>query len=200
MAPDVSPPVRLHGYTVPDTEHVSLRLHLIGHMEAWTAAGESVLPPGRKTRGLLSLIAVAAPRLVPRSQLAETLWSTRPEEQARASLRQELHKLQEALAPAHAEVLAISRDHIALRSGAVWTDIGEFAYPGTMRPGRFPLPEGELLADLDGIDPAFDAWLAHERARLRDTTRMAAEALLRASHDPDTVISAAERLLAIDRE
>jgi TolB-like protein/DNA-binding SARP family transcriptional activator len=195
---DVANPTRLAARQGAAGERMDLRLHLIGRMEAWTAAGQNVLPGGRKTRGLLALIAIAAPRAMPRSQLAETLWSSRPGEQARASLRQELHKLQEALVPVRSEVLSVSRDYIALRSGIMWSDLGEIER-GRSGAGVVPLPDGELLADLDGIDPAFDAWLAHERHRLRDSIRAAAEARLREPQDPDIVIPAAQRLLALDR-
>ena len=79
---------------------VVVRLRLIGQMEAWTLTSESMLPSGRKTRALLAVLALSAPRPVLRGKLAELLWSRRPEEQARASLRQEIHRLLEALAPA----------------------------------------------------------------------------------------------------
>ena len=81
-------------------DHVVVRLRLIGQMEAWTIRSESVLPAGRKTRALLASIALAAPRPALRGRLAEQLWSRRPEEQARASLRQEIHRLLDALSPA----------------------------------------------------------------------------------------------------
>src|SRR5215472_11263597 len=91
---------------------VMVRMRLIGQMEAWTLTSENVLPAGRKTRALLAVIALSSPRPALRSRLAELLWSRRPEEQARASLRQEIHRLLESLAPAEAEVLAVNRDHI----------------------------------------------------------------------------------------
>jgi DNA-binding SARP family transcriptional activator len=106
-------------------DHVVVRLRLIGQMEAWTVRSESVLPAGRKTRALLASIAMAAPRPVLRGRLAEQLWSRRPEEQARASLRQEIHRLLDALSPAETEVLIITRDHLTLRPGAVWIDVEE---------------------------------------------------------------------------
>ena len=99
------------------------RLRLIGQMEAWTLTSESVLPAGRKTRALLAVIALSAPRPALRGRLAELLWSRRPEEQARASLRQEIHRLLDALSPGGAEVLAVTRDHLSLRpapSGWTW--------------------------------------------------------------------------------
>src|ERR1700760_3398480 len=107
------------------TGQVVVRLRLIGQMEAWTLTSESVLPPGRKTRALLAVVALSAPRPALRGRLAELLWSRRPEEQARASLRQEIHRLLEALSPAEAEVLAVNRDHISLIPGATWVDVDE---------------------------------------------------------------------------
>src|ERR1700761_7991009 len=109
------------GSNVVPLEHIVVRLRLIGQMGAWTIRSESVLPAGRKTRALLACIAMAAPRPVLRGRLAEQLWSRRPEEQARASLRQEIHRLLDALSPAGTEILVVTRDHLTLRPGAVWT-------------------------------------------------------------------------------
>ena len=103
-----SPPTIL-----PATDPVLVRVRLIGQMEAWTLTSESILPTGRKTRALLAILALSSPRPALRGRLAELLWSRRPEEQARASLRQEIHRLLEALAPVGAQILSINRDHLA---------------------------------------------------------------------------------------
>jgi DNA-binding SARP family transcriptional activator/TolB-like protein len=168
-------------------------------MEAWTPAGESVLPAGRKTRGLLAVLALSAPRPVLRARMAELLWGRRPEEQARASLRQEIHRLQEALAPAGGPVLAITRDQLGLQPGVVWTDVDEVLRATTSHPASLALLDGDLLEGLDGVDPAFDTWLATERERVRDRARGVAEALLRTQTDPEATIPVALQLLAIDR-
>jgi len=168
-------------------------------MEAWTVTSENVLPAGRKTRALLASVALAAPRPALRGRLAELLWSRRPEEQARASLRQEIHRLLETLAPAKTEILVVTRDHLTLRPGAVWVDVQEVMRATTIQPASLSLLDGDLLEDLDGIDPTFDAWLNGERERLRDRARNVAEALLREQTEPETVIPAANRLLQIDR-
>jgi DNA-binding SARP family transcriptional activator/TolB-like protein len=180
-------------------DHVVVRLRLIGQMEAWTVRSESVLPAGRKTRALLACIAMAAPRPVLRGRLAEQLWSRRPEEQARASLRQEIHRLLEALSPAETEILIITRDHLTLRPGAVWIDVEEVMRATTAQPASLALLDGDLLEDLDGVDPNFDAWLNTERERLRDRARGIAETMLRDDLEPDAAIAAAQRLLTIDR-
>jgi DNA-binding SARP family transcriptional activator/TolB-like protein len=178
---------------------VVLRLRLIGQMEAWTITSENVLPAGRKTRALLAVVALSAPRPALRGRLAELLWSRRPEEQARASLRQEIHRLLETLTPAGAEIMQVTRDHLSLRSSAVWVDVEEVMRATTDQPASLSLLDGDLLEDLDGIDPTFDAWLTTERERLRDRARNVAEALLRESSEPESAIPAAQRLLQIDR-
>ena len=182
---------------VPD--QIVVRLRLIGQMEAWTVGSENVLPSGRKTRALLAAVALAAPRPALRGRLAELLWSRRPEEQARASLRQEIHRLLDALAPAKTEILHVTRDHLSLRPGSVWVDVEEVMRANINQPASLSLLDGDLLEDLDGIDPTFDIWLTSERERLRDRARGVAEALLRVQSEPDAAIPAAQRLLQIDR-
>jgi DNA-binding SARP family transcriptional activator/TolB-like protein len=178
---------------------VTIRLRLIGQMEAWTLTSESVLPTGRKTRALLAILALSSPRTVLRGKLAELLWSRRPEEQARASLRQEIHRLLETLGPAGPLVLVVNRDHLALRAGSAWVDVDEVMRATAAKPAALSLLDGELLEDLDGVDTAFDAWLAAERERLRDRARGLAELLLREQTEAEGLISAAQQLLAIDR-
>jgi len=176
-----------------------VRLRLIGQMEAWTLTAESILPTGRKTRALLAILALSAPRPVLRGRLAEMLWSRRPEEQARASLRQEIHRLLDALGPVGNHILSIHRDHLTLRPGTVWVDVEEVLRASPGKPAALSLLDGDLLEDLDGVDPAFDNWLAAERERLRDRARVLAEQLLRDQSDPELTIPAAQQLLAIDR-
>ena len=184
---------------VDAADPVAVRLRLIGQMEASTPDGESILPPGRKTRALLAIIALSAPRPVLRSRLAELLWSRRPEEQARASLRQEIHRLLEVLTPAGKEVLAINRDSLALRPGIVWVDVEEVLRATTTHPASLALLDGELLEELDGVDPAFDGWLQTERERLRDRARSVGETLLTEQGSPEALIVVAQQLLSIDR-
>jgi DNA-binding SARP family transcriptional activator/TolB-like protein len=194
-------PTRLSTSSTPTNalDHVVVRLRLIGQMEAWTIRSESVLPAGRKTRALLASIALAAPRPVLRGRLAEQLWSRRPEEQARASLRQEIHRLLDALSPAETDILMITRDHLTLRPGAVWIDVEEVMRATAAQPASLALLDGDLLEDLDGIDPNFDAWLNTERESLRDRARGIAESMLKDDMEADAAISAAQRLLTIDR-
>jgi DNA-binding SARP family transcriptional activator len=129
-----------------------LRLRLIGHMEAWSVTSENVLPTGKKTRALLAAIALAAPRPALRGRLAELLWSRRPEDQSRASLRQEIHRLLDVLAPVGDDILIVTRDHLQLKPGSVWCDVEEVMRASVQEPAALSLLDGELLEDLEGID------------------------------------------------
>ena len=107
--------------------------------------------------------------------------------------------LLKALAPAKAEILRVTRDHLSLIPGVTWVDVEEIMRPAANKAAALSLLDGDLLEDLDGIDPTFDMWLTTERERLRDRGRGMAEVLLREQIDPEPVIAAAQRLLQIDR-
>lgn len=135
-----------------------LRLVLFGAMEAWGVGGTPMLPRSRKARALLALLAMARGQPVPRASLAALLWSGRGEEQRRGSLRQTLHELQDVLASLGPSLLLTTREALALRGDAVWTD--------AIEAGQAPSGGTSFLSDLDGLDPAFDHWLTQQRQRL----------------------------------
>jgi DNA-binding SARP family transcriptional activator/TolB-like protein len=194
-----SPPSKKQPPETGPAGSVAVRLRLIGQMEAMTPGGVSVLPPGRKTRALLAVVALSTPRPALRGRLAELLWSRRPEEQSRASLRQEIHRLLEALSPAGREILNVTRDNISLHPGAAWVDVEDVMRATAAFPDSLSLLDGDLLEDLSGIDATFDAWLTTERERLRDKARIVAEARLSEQEAPESAIAAAQQLLMIDR-
>ena len=134
-------------------------------MLAEDADGRSVLPRSRKTRAILAILALAAPRPVLRSQLTGLLWSRRGKEQAFASLRQAVHELQSALGAHATKVLRVDRNHLTLRDTSLWVDVrvSTAVAPGPDSSRSFRAP---LLEDLYGLDPAFDHWLLEERERI----------------------------------
>jgi len=142
---------------VPSHSGTFLRLRLMGPMAAWDGQGRSVLPRGRKARAILALLALVAPMSVPRRQITSLLWSTRMPAQARGSLRQSIHELQDMLAAIGGPLLRTNRDQVAIDRDGLWVDVYD-------QDGPFP-PGAHFLTDLSGLDPAFDKWLAEERAR-----------------------------------
>ena len=140
-------------------------MRLLGPMEAWDARGESVLPRGRKTRVVLAMLALAAPGVVARRHLTSLLWSKRAAAQARGSLRQSVHELQDILARLAREAgdpdgglrLVTTRETLALNTDGLEVDAAE--------PGAFARGGAQFLEDLSGLDAAFDGWLREERIR-----------------------------------
>ena len=176
-----------------------LRLKLLGTMALSDERGRSLLPRGRKTRALIAILALAAPRPMLRDQLAGLLWSQRGRDQARASLRQALHELQQCLGPIASDVLRNERTHLRLNQTLVRTDVQELSRATAGAPDSLDAVDGLLLDDLTGLDPALDRWLAEERRTIVRRITALAEALLASQHDAAAVVAAAERLLAIDR-
>jgi DNA-binding SARP family transcriptional activator/TolB-like protein len=176
-----------------------LRLKLLGHMEAVDGNGRSLLPRARKTRAILAILGLSAPRPVLRLQLTALLWSQRDRDQARASLRQAVHELQDILGPGHGRLLIADRHHLALRSAGLSIDALEATQADVTHIECLDLLQDVLLEDLAGLDPAFDRWLDEERRRLMRTARAIGEGVLAEQRDVTGQLAAAERLLRIDR-
>lgn len=176
-----------------------LHLRLLGHMAVTDAKGRSFLPRTRKTRAMLAVLAMASPKPVLRVQLASLFWSRREQEQARASLRQSVHELQDTLGPDWSPLFITDRHHLSLQGAGLEVDAAILSQPGKITPALLSRFEDVLLEDLTGLDPAFDTWLAEARARFVRTGRAIGESILAACEDPLATIDAAERLLAIDR-
>ncbi|WP_290318659.1 AfsR/SARP family transcriptional regulator, partial [Paeniroseomonas aquatica] len=177
-----------------------VRLVLLGRMEAWSLASTAVLPRGRKARALLAILGLAEGRPVARATLAALLWSRTGAAQQRLSLRQALHEVQAALAAGGAPLLQPGRGSLTLPAGQVWVDALEAARAAATRPEGLERLGAGLLADLDGLDPAFDAWLAERRQALKASAAAVATGLLARAVGPEAQAAAARRLLAIDPE
>lgn len=140
-------------------------LRLLGDFAVEPAA---LSPTSRKARALLARLVLADTPLA-RDRLSALLWSRRPDAQAHASLRQCLVELKPwtraspPLLQADRETVAIDRtqviDDISLLHAACAVDDVAVVL------NRLPAHDVGLLADLDGIDEAWDDWLAVERTR-----------------------------------
>src|SRR3984885_7095483 len=120
------------------------------------AKGRNCLPRTRKTRALLAVLAMASPKPVLRQQLASLLWSRREQEQARGSLRQSVHEVQDTLGPAWSHLFITDRHHLSLRGAALEIDALSLAQPVAISVEMLGKFNDVLLEDLGGLDPAFD--------------------------------------------
>ena len=121
--------------------------HLILHLTGPFRAELGSVPLSglsRRAQGMLAYIALQPRMRAERSALADLLWSDRSEEQARASLRQELSQLRKVLGETvHADRQAVWLDEAAV---TVRRDNGSF------------------LQGFDLPSEAFEDWLRQERA------------------------------------
>ncbi len=134
-----------------------------------------------------------------RSKLTGLLWSQRAKEQARGSLRQSVHELQRALGQDTGTLLLADRNHLILFENGLWVDVRAAAGATAADPQGLEVFQPTLLDDLEGLDPAFDSWLAEQRQRVTQQALADAEAVLRSELETEPRIAAAERLLIIDR-
>ncbi|MGD9617644.1 MAG: hypothetical protein AB7H90_20075 [Alphaproteobacteria bacterium] len=139
-------------------------------MEAWSWAGENVLPRGRKTQAILAYLAMSVEATVPRVRLMRLLWSKRWDEQARASLRQSLMELKRCIGSIDPELLKIEKDRVLLQSSKVWIDrIGFWSEMQCQTPVQSRMHNADtFLESLRGVDPAFDEWIQTRSAALFD--------------------------------
>jgi DNA-binding SARP family transcriptional activator/TolB-like protein len=176
-----------------------LTMRLFGGMSIHDRQGADFLPRSRKTRAMVAMLTLTAPRPVPRVQLTSLLWSRRENEQGRASLRQAVHELQSTFGSAWSHILMAERHCLSLDLRGVSVDALTATGPEARGTDLLTLFHGGFLEDLTGLDPAFDSWLGKERLRLQDAARAAGEAFLRDHHGDVETIRAARALLRIDR-
>lgn len=180
-----------------------VRIYLVGTMRAVGPGGVDLLPRGRKTRGLLSIVCLAQGERVTRSRLVGLLWDRSAEAQARMSLRQSLSELNGVVNRHVPGLVEIGRDSVRIDLAKCWVDalaIFEASADPTVDSSNLVQPDGErLLEDLDGISPPFDHWLIAERSRFEDRVRKILEAeldrLIEQNAKPELRAAAARRLI-----
>ena len=182
---------------------VGLRLALLGGCEIAGPDGRAVVLASRKARAVLAVLALADGMVLGRDRICGLLWAEAAEEQARASLRQCVKLIRQALGPALEAVFRADRLSLALDRQAVALDVaevlgrvaaGDVADPALLRPEL----HDSLLQGFEGLDPGFDAWLAVWRESLRRRVQSVLEAAIAADQPPARQEQAAQALMALD--
>jgi tetratricopeptide (TPR) repeat protein len=161
---------------------------LIGAFALTDAEGDDRLPTLRKTRALVARILLARGQVLSRQALIDFAWRDREPEQGRASLRQALYEARD-LATGVAPLLYASRDMVRSNPALLDTDLDRLiaaAEADDLRLLATALENGlpPLLADLDGISPVIDDWLAAEREAQRARLAAAVTAAAERAFDP----------------
>jgi DNA-binding SARP family transcriptional activator/TolB-like protein len=151
---------------------VDLSIVLIGSFRA-KVKGREVRLSTRKSSAILACLALADDREVSRERLVGLLWSEVETDKARASLRQAIHELRDALAIAGFDGLETEKHAIRLRDCHIATDVTDIvaaASNGEADPlilGRTNILD-DFLAPLESVDPAFQAWVTARRRFFED--------------------------------
>jgi DNA-binding SARP family transcriptional activator len=192
--------------TDPETKPTrapALRLSVLGAPRLADAAGRPIELPTRKSLLLLAYLAVPAGIAHARDKLADLLWPTSGQDQARGSLRHALAALRKALGPT---AIDGARDQVRLNPGLIGVDLDAVAAmaEGRRAPELSGLIGSASATFLDGVageGDALDEWLAFERTRARTLLQgafeRAVEAATAAGRFADS-IALAERLVALD--
>ncbi len=165
-----------------------VKFYILGDMRILVPGGGNILPRARKSRAILAILCLAGGKPVSRSRLIALLWDRSGDVQARMSLRHALSELNSLINGRVPNLIEIDRESVRLNTQLCWIDA--FAAPDHAE---------RLLADLDGISPAFDHWLAGERARFEDQQRATLEEdlerLAKEDAAPQLLAAAARKLI-----
>ncbi len=177
----------------PDLVH----LRLLGGFDLQSGQGMMAIPAGRKVRALLACLALSSGRAWPREKLMALLWSSRSDEQARASLRQALAEMRRVLGQPSA--VRAEHDTVSIDPALVAVDAVEFEQ--LARADKWEeaaaLYRGPLLDGHGVRDGAFEDWIRVERTRLHDLA-VGVHEQLASSRSGEAAIKAAQQLLALD--
>ena len=144
---------------------------LLGPFEIREIDGDEIELP-RKVRALFAYLMTRRGATVPRQTLLGLLWGDRPEEQARASLRQALSIIRSALGDAADSVFASTNESVTVHADGVSTDLDalevlSFDNAPDEDNGFVHQESFEFLEGLMVSEAPFEDWLTAERERVR---------------------------------
>jgi DNA-binding SARP family transcriptional activator/TolB-like protein len=184
----------------------SMRLRLLGRFRAEGDGGRSLAIASKKGQALLAYLALTTGERHHRDRLAMLLWSDRPDDRARHSLRQCVLTLRKVLGP-EAEA-ALQADDEGLWLAAEEVEVDALAFEESVAAGSLEALEravalygGDLLEDINVRSDEFEVWLRAERPRFRNLAVDALAALAERRADggeADAAIEACRRLLQLD--
>lgn len=136
------------------TAEPAARATLSGVFRLFDRNGDEVFISNKRARALLSMLCLTDGEPIDRETLSKLLWPSRFPAHAKASLRQCLLDLGKLLAPLGSDLLVITRNSVAVRPGAIRTELDD-----AMPAGR------QILAHMDFGEP-FNGWLSAKRVEI----------------------------------
>ncbi|WP_193181033.1 BTAD domain-containing putative transcriptional regulator [Nisaea sediminum] len=170
----VSPPAR------SSKQDDILKVSLLGGF-AIAAPGCEANLPSRKAQAILAYLMLVPAHSETRERIAGLLWSSAPEEQARASLRQALRRLNQYFEKVGHSAIEVTRNEIRLRTDAFISDLWTILDQDAKAPVHPILLQrsdisSSLLLGFEDLDPAFGSWITVQRQILHDRLVVSLEA------------------------
>jgi DNA-binding SARP family transcriptional activator/TolB-like protein len=152
--------------------------------------GRDVPIVNRKSRALIGFLALSDRGEQTRERIVGALWSEFEEAKARASLRQALYEVREALEKAGFPGLQADKLSVRLDTAGVAIDLADILRDAEAGRAHALLIEREHIADklleeFETVDSAFRVWLLAKRQSFHDRTVQLLEAALRAAAPND---------------
>jgi DNA-binding SARP family transcriptional activator len=180
-----------------------LRISILGGLALHIGDREIALN-NRKAKALMAYLALTPGMRETRDRLVGLLWSETEDGKARASLRQLLYSLREALDREGVAALSTDNLHVSLDDALFVTDL-DCALASIDRgdPAEClltePLVADGFLRGYDDVDPSFGSWLTTKRENVHRLLIQRLEARLSDSaHDAETTRRIAHALFQID--
>ncbi|MEL6567042.1 MAG: BTAD domain-containing putative transcriptional regulator [Pseudomonadota bacterium] len=152
-----------------ETGSPPIKASLFGPVSLTGPSGEQIEIKSRKNRALIAILLLSPDQRASRQRLQEYLWGDRGIDQARASLRQNLHALKRDFSSAGVAPIKANREWVWLQQGLLSNDVAELATTlkanmnGHAEQALLKLGSAQLLEDVDFGD-GFRAWLTQTRA------------------------------------
>ena len=166
------PPVDPGDQPEPDGPAPALLVSVLGGA-SFIFGDHEIRLRNRKARAILAYLALGETGEEQRERIAGLFWSETGEEKARATLRQAVHEVREAMDAAGCPCLISTRMTVGLRPGSFRVDLHEVldavaarrAPDALLRQAR--LAE-TLLEGFEDLDPAFHGWVTARRQTVHD--------------------------------
>lgn len=180
-----------------------ITFQLFGGFRALQDDRQSLRALSRKSECLICLLALSDRQEVTRDKAAGIIWSERGEQQARASLRQELSQMRRVLG---ADAIASDKRSIWLKAGIFDIDVLKFRAHAAVDTidsleVASALYTGPLMAGYDPKSEGFDDWIEDER-RAFESDALGATIRLTQHHlkagQPDQAVKWSEHAIRID--
>ncbi|MEZ5934795.1 MAG: AAA family ATPase [Alphaproteobacteria bacterium] len=183
-----------------------IKLKVLGGFQLFGRGGKPYLLPTRKAEALFAYLALPLGRAHRRERLAALLWGDRADKQARHSLNQTVFSIRKALAGADVDPILVNGETLALNADLIEVDAMRFqdltgGRQGGIDADAAALYDGDLLEGFGLRSPAFEDWLAVERARLHELALAALNRVLSAeisARKHAAALQTALRIIALD--